>query len=141
MTEYVLDVSAVLTWCFDDETEMLGLPDSADTAETRMHVPALWPLELLNALLVAGRRGRLPIEDALEFLELVFTLPLAIEESPKSARFVGLLALAREQQLTVYDAAYLDLALRLGVPLATRDTALADAARRRNVALLAEAPR
>ena len=141
MSEYVLDVSAALTWCFDDEPEMLGLPDPADATETRMFVPALWPLELLNCLLVAGRRGRLPLEDALEFLELVFTLPLAVEEPPKSDQYVGLLALARDEHLTVYDAAYLDLALRLGVPLATRDTALVDAARRRHVALLVEAPR
>ena len=138
MTEYVLDVSAALTWCFDDEPEIVGLPDPSRAAETRMYVPALWPLELLNALLVADRRGRLPLESALEFLELVFTLPLAVEEPPKSGEYVGLLALAREQNLTVYDAAYLDLALRLGVPLATCDKALADAARRRNVALLAE---
>lgn len=139
MTEYVLDVSAALTWCFEDEPEMLGLPDPAVVETTRLWVPSLWPLELLNALLVAGRRGRLATEDALEFLELVFTLPLEVEAPPEAARYVGLLDLARTQSLSVYDATYLELAHRLGVPLATRDAALITAAQRLGVAVLGEA--
>ena len=123
---FVLDASVTASWCFDDEAAQ-----GADAAMDRLPsdhavVPALWWFEIRNILVVNERRGRIQLADADMFLNDLARLPIRIERDP-SERLV--VALARKHQLSAYDAAYLDLAVRLTVPIATLDRALADAAR------------
>lgn len=134
---FVVDASVALAWCFGDEDSVV-----AEQALERLNteeaiVPALWPLEVTNGLLTAERRGRLDRPDAARALVLVSSLPIAIDPLERRRTFESTCRLARAHGLTSYDAAYLDLAARLGVPLATLDTGLADAAAAEGVELMA----
>ena len=98
---------------------------------TNALVPATWPLEVSNALLVAERRGRLSQVDIVHFLSFLWQLPIEVEvkqtgQLPEES--LAVLALARLYQLSVYDAAYLHLAKYHNCPLATNDEALRRAA-------------
>ena len=121
---FVVDNSVVVAWCFADQANPYTDAVLDSLAHRKAVVPAIWPLELGNVLAVAERKRRLDEAGISRFVELVSRLPLEVEaESP--ARMLGeVLALAREYQLSTYDASYLDLAMRLGLPLATRDAAL-----------------
>ena len=88
-------------------------------------VPALWWFEVRNILIVNERRGRIESADSDMFLNDLARLPIRIERGPDERLVVGL---ARKHRLTAYDAAYLDLAVRMTAPMATLDRALADAA-------------
>jgi predicted nucleic acid-binding protein len=92
-------------------------------------VPTLWPLEVLNAFLSAERRRRIVPADTRRFLALVAELPIVVATSEDVVRWSALADLARRHRLTAYDAAYLDLSLQLGLPLATLDDALRAAAK------------
>ena len=96
-------------------------------------VPALWWFEIRNILVVNERRGRIDSADSDVFLNDLARLPIRIE-SDSNERLV--VALARTHRLTAYDAAYLDLAVRLTAPIATLDRALADAARAEGLELV-----
>lgn len=128
MTGFVLDASVAVAWCFDDESTPAawGLLDRL-RAE-RGHVPALWELEIANILVGAERRRRITQARAVEFLAILGDLDIRVDPDVPGRAFRDILPLAREQRLTTYDAAYLELAMRLGVPLATKDRALARAA-------------
>ena len=137
-----LDASVTLAWVFEDEgADVEGAPaPSSDSALTRLLredalVPVIWPLEVANALLVGERRGRLTRGDAQRFIQLLAALPIEVDAETPRRSFGDILPLAREQALSTYDAAYLELALRLGAPLATRDAALAHAAEALGVTL------
>ncbi|MBI5116660.1 type II toxin-antitoxin system VapC family toxin, partial [Candidatus Poribacteria bacterium] len=93
-------------------------------------VPSIWPLEVGNILLVAERKKRLSEADVVRFLALLSNLPIMVEQESPERMLKEIVALAREQRLTTYDASYLDLAMSLGLPIATRDTSLARAARK-----------
>ena len=123
---FVLDTSAAATWCFPDEQAR-----AADRAFDRLTteeavVPHLWWFEIRNVLIVNERRGRLTAADTTAFLRDLGRLPIRVDANP-GERLV--LALARKHGLTVYDAAYLELAVRLGAPVASLDRALNAAAR------------
>ena len=135
LSAFVLDASVTLGWCFEDEgSEAVAALERARTAA--VHVPAVWPLEIANALVVAGRRKRISEAEAARFLELVAALPIDIEPPPQLGQLPMLLALARAHGISAYDASYLDLALRRGAPLATLDAGLAAAAVAAGVELL-----
>jgi predicted nucleic acid-binding protein len=91
-------------------------------------VPGLWPLEVANALLVGERRSRATEANVTTFLRLLAALPIALDDDTASRAWQHSLHLARSHRLSVYDAAYLELALRQGLPLATLDDRLAAAA-------------
>ena len=95
-------------------------------------VPALWWFEVRNGLVVNERRNRVTEIETTGFLQRLSNTDLTIDSSPDEG---ALMALCRKHRLTVYDAAYLELALREQLPLATLDTALAAAARREGVAV------
>ena len=99
-------------------------------------VPALWPLETANALLVLVRRGKLTEEDRQDALSALAELCVELDHEMGLLAFTRLSELAAEQRLSVYDAAYLELALRSKLPLACKDGPLSEAARRRGVKLL-----
>jgi predicted nucleic acid-binding protein len=98
-------------------------------------VPALWWFEIRNSLVVAERRGRVDASQSAEILAQLEALPVRYDREPESE---AVLALARAHRLTVYDAAYLELALRLGATLATLDGQLARAAQAAKVPLLGQ---
>ncbi len=132
---FVLDASVAVCWAFDDEdhpTADLAL-ERVRTDEAR--VPSLWWFEVRNTLIVSERRGRLTERDTATFLHGLARLRITVDRSPEQ---VDVLALARQRGLTVYDAAYLELARRESEPLATLDVALAIAARAERVPLLGE---
>lgn len=136
MPAFVVDSSVALAWCFRDETtpETSRLLDIAGTEGAA--VPNLFHLETTNVLLVAERRGRMSAADTADQIALLGSLPLAIDPHTAEEAAHATLSLARIHRLTAYDAAYLELALRRRLPLATRDAALAAAAMAAGVAVL-----
>jgi predicted nucleic acid-binding protein len=135
MADFVVDNSVVMSWCFTDEEN-----DYADSVLTALEtmtaaVPAIWPLEVANVLLVAERRKRLATSDSIRFLELLRELPIEVIQEAPQRMTSEIMLLAREQQLSSYDASYLDLATRKGLPLASADTRLRKAAEHSGVAL------
>lgn len=137
MTAFVLDASVAVAWCFDDESTPAAwaLLDRLRTAPG--HVPTLWALEIGNILLGAERRRRITRARTTEFLEILGALDIRADADVQPRALWVVLPLAREQDLTAYDASYLELAMRLGLPLATKDRALARAATKLRVDVLA----
>lgn len=131
MSTFVLDCSVTMAWLFQDEagpnTDQL-LKELRDDDGNAI-VPNLWRLELGNTLTQAERRGRITAAQLTTVLELVRGLPIATDAETDSRAFREILNLARTTSLTTYDASYLELAMRHGVPLATLDKALIRAAR------------
>jgi len=128
MTGFVLDASLAVAWCFDDESTPAAwaLLDGLRTAPG--YVPAVWELEIGNILLAAEKRRRITQARAVEFLGILGELDIRVDPDLPGRGFRDVLPLAREQRLTTYDVSYLELAMRLGLPLATKDSALARAA-------------
>lgn len=132
---FVVDCSVTASWLFADERDQWG-QDLLASLQTREAVaPALWVLETANVLLVAERRGRLSRAEAVYASQLLLRLPILVEDSEARA-LEEILALGQQTGLSAYDAVYLDLAQRSGLPLATRDAALREAARTLGVPLL-----
>jgi len=137
MARLVPDSSITLTWCFEDEAtawsdSVLAQLKAGDEAI----VPAHWPAEVANALLIGIRRGRVGRERVNRFFEDLRALPIRVDPASAEGAFGPAFALAEQFGLTVYDAAYLELAIRHGIPLATRDDDLRRAARAARVPLL-----
>ncbi|MDD3581612.1 MAG: type II toxin-antitoxin system VapC family toxin [Desulfobacca sp.] len=131
----VLDASVSLAWAFEDEGNTYTDLVLESLAEAKAFVPTIWPLEVGNALLVAERRGRLNQAATVQFLALLWQLPIVVE-AERTERLLGeTLALARVHHLSAYDATYLYLAMRHGFPLATTDEVLLQAASRAGVPL------
>jgi predicted nucleic acid-binding protein len=134
--DFVVDTSVVMSWCFQDETSPLADFVLDSLVKATAFVPAVWPLEIGNVLLVAERRRRLNEAGTSRFLALLAELPIVVEQEPPERMFKEILALAREHKLSSYDASYLDLAMRKGLALATLDQDLTAAARRSRVPLI-----
>jgi predicted nucleic acid-binding protein len=132
LSGFVLDASVTLGWAFRDEASEAGFALLEALRTETAHVPAIWPAEIANVLLQAERRRRLNPAEVARFCTLLEGLPITV--APATPPPAGLIALARRHGLTAYDAAYLDLALRRAVPLATRDATLARAAQEAGVA-------
>ena len=132
---FVLDASVAACWAFEDEDHPVAALalERVRTDEARM--PSLWWFEVRNTLIVNERRGRLTESDTAAFLRGLARLGVTVDRSPDEA---DVLMLARRRGLTVYDAAYLELARRERLPLATLDAALAKAARAERAPLLGE---
>jgi predicted nucleic acid-binding protein len=121
------------------------LQDDATTAGDRVlerladeaaSVPAIWHLEIANVLALSERRGRITPANTSEFIALLETLVIVIDEETPSRALGRVLDLARAERLTAYDAAYLELAMRLAIPLASKDADLCDAAEHLGVGVL-----
>lgn len=126
----VLDASVALAWCFADEGGAYADRVLDHLEQDEAWVPALWSLEVANALLAAERRGRMEAAAALRAMALLLALPIAVDPAERTRDFRATYRLARTHALSAYDAAYLELALRLGVPLVTLDAALREAGER-----------
>ncbi len=134
---FVLDCSVTMTWLFEhdatDETdELLGKLAGPEKALVAQH----WVLEVANVLLSAERfKKKTPAETAL-YLNLLSKLAIESDVQTEQHATTTTLALGRKHQLSSYDAAYLELAMRLGLPLATLDKQLRKAAQAEGVAVL-----
>jgi predicted nucleic acid-binding protein len=137
MALFVLDASAALAWCFEDEANNWtdGLLERLRQGD-RIVVPAHWPTEILNGLLVASRRKRIKSNQPALYWDELARLPIEAEFALNSVQAKTILALSEKHDLTVYDAAYLELAHRRQLPLGTLDTDLRKAAQVEGVALV-----
>jgi predicted nucleic acid-binding protein len=137
MPGFVADASATLPWCFAEEatTATEALLDRLRTGETAV-VPAHWPTEVVNGLIMAVRRSRIDLERITRFARDLAALPIRIEPAHSPAIWSALIRVADEHHLTAYDAAYLELAQRTGLPLATLDDDLRKAALAAGVTLV-----
>ena len=136
MKKFVLDNSVVMSWCFEDEKTAYCRKILECMTEARSIVPSLWPFELANVLLMAEKKKRLSPAKVHQFLRYLEKLPIDIDQTSVSELVEGCLDIARHHDLTAYDAAYLFLAVREQIPLATFDTALIKAARKLNIEIL-----
>lgn len=134
MTRLVIDASSTLAWCFEDEDGSASDALIDRIAADGATVPAHWSLEVANALIMGERRNRITPADCAAFVVMLEDLPISTDQSTGMRALRETMSLTRELGLTSYDAAYLDLAMRLGLPLATADRKLADAADRTGVA-------
>ena len=132
---FVIDNSVIMGWCFEDEEDDYADAALECLATGEALAPAVWPLEVGNVLLAAERKKRLNRAAIIRFLELLGALPIRVEQESPDRMFKEIVSLAWEQNLSTYDASYLDLAMRRGIPIATRDTALAEAARQCGIPL------
>jgi len=133
---FVLDCSVTMAWAFDDEDVPRAAAMRDRLGEDLAVAPAIWALEVGNALLVAERRKRISRAESARFVEILRALPIDVGAAPFLGTLGSLLSLARQTGVSVYDACYLDLAAAHGLPLATLDKALERAARQIGVALL-----
>jgi predicted nucleic acid-binding protein len=129
LTRFVLDASVTMAWCFEDETTPYSeaVLDALVRGATA-RVPAIWPFEVLNVVLGATRRTRLSPANARTFLAELRAFPILVDPTETAHVFHLVRTNAEHYHLTAYDAAYLELALREGLPLATLDRGLRDAA-------------
>ena len=129
MSRFVLDNTVTMAWCFTEEateytkTLLIRLSDLSDSAV----VPALWLYEVVNVVELAVRKGSIPKEKAIGFLESLEDLPIQVENQSRTLVFGPVRTVAGQYQLTAYDAAYLELAIRHKLPIASLDKALARA--------------
>ncbi len=127
MTAFVLDNSVVSGWLVASQATAYSEAIAGRLERDTAAAPSLLRLEYSNVLRTACKRGRLIASRAQALLEQLAALPIETDNSPVDAAMV--LALALRYDLSCYDAAYLELALRLQLPIATQDAALAEAAR------------
>lgn len=132
----VLDCSATMAWAFEDELDSHAIALLERLKKGEAHVPCIWPLEVCNSLLVSERKKRLTESDSAYFFNLLTTLDIRVDTLSVVTTFSSIPILAREHKLSSYDAAYLELAMREGLPLATRDDRLKTAAQRAGLALV-----
>lgn len=125
---FVLDGSVALAWLFQDEQDPYADAIIARLPGLEMAVPRLWHLEVANVLLFGERRGRCSPADTMQWLGYLAGLPIVMDGETESRAWSDTLSLARQHALTAYDAAYLELAMRRGLPLATLDAKLKGAA-------------
>ena len=132
---FVLDASVAATWLMPDEADSRAETAFALLPESGAVAPGLWWFEIRNIFLTNERRGRLDGGQASRALALLEALPIALDHAANGS---ALLTLAREHKLTAYDAAYLELAQRENIALATLDEALARAARATGVPVVGD---
>jgi predicted nucleic acid-binding protein len=126
--EFVLDCSVTVAWFFEDEADAYAEAVEDSLATAQAVVPVLWPLEVANALVVGERRKRTTAARVTAFLTLLKSLPVTVDDETVARAWQECLHLARSHNLSAYDAAYLELALRRGLPLASLDDRLKAAA-------------
>jgi predicted nucleic acid-binding protein len=136
MSGFVLDCSIAVAWCFDDEAS-----DNCDALLEKIKeegaiVPTIWHLELGNVMIQAERRGRISSAEISNRLELLALLPINTDHDMQGRALREVLMLARAERLTTYDAAYLELAIRQRLPLASKDKRLRSAAINQGVHIL-----
>jgi predicted nucleic acid-binding protein len=134
---FVLDCSVALSWFFAGEATPAtdALLDELNRKATAV-VAQHWALEVGNTLLMGERRKRCSAADSAHFLAILGSLPIETDPETGLHATATTLALARSHHLTLYDGAYLELAMRRNLPLATLDKELRSAAKKLGVRCL-----
>lgn len=132
----VVDASMTMAWIFEDERNPVADQAWSLVEERGAEVPSLWPLEVANALRTAVRRGRCDEGFVDRSLTGLGALPIAVDPQTAARAWNDIRELSRAEGLTIYDAAYLELAIRRNAVLASADRALVDAGRRRGLEVL-----
>ena len=130
---FVLDCSITMAWCFEDEST-----DKTDAfLESLNHataiVPTIWPLEVANVLRLSKRKNRITEVQAANFIDALASLPIVVDQSTSSKAMHSIFTIAGETGLTIYNAAYLELAMREKIPLLTLDKPLIKAAHQMSI--------
>jgi len=136
MSAVVLDASSALTWCFEDEADQGSDQLFTQVQNAGAVVPPVWHLEIANLLLSSERHRRITQAESQAYLALLQRLPISTDIAAAERGRLDVFHLAREHGLSVYDASYLDLAMRRQLPLATLDQDLQRAARATGVSLI-----
>ena len=131
---FVVDNSMMVAWMIRRQSDRDSRNALERTRREAVHAPSVWPLEFLNTLLMLERRALLVAHEVQGILTRANRLQVHVEPAP--AGNDALLRLARDTRLSIYDASYLELAQRRGLPLATRDRAMTLAAQRVGIALV-----
>ncbi len=137
LKEFVLDGSVTMAWYFKDEINDYALAVRDGMIQSQAVVPSLWPLEVANTVVVGERRKRSTPAQALTWLGFLGSLPIVVDGETSTRAWGETLGLARAHNLSAYDAAYLELAMRRGLPLATLDEKLKAASSAVGVAIYA----
>ncbi len=134
--DFVLDCSVTMAWCFEDEVTDYSenILDCLQGSKAAV-VPSLWTLEVANVLLQAQRKKRIIKMKSIEFKDSLNLLPIQIDHTLGYKGMSSIMELAEETGLTIYDAAYLELALHHAIPIATLDLDLKKAARKMHIEL------
>lgn len=135
---FVLDASMTMSWCFANETTPYSQSVLTELLRSYAEVPALWLVEVTNVLAINERKKRITNTGSEEFLQTLAGLDIRIEPASQPTNGAALLSLTRRYGLTAYDAAYLELARRKSLPLATFDKDLIAAAPQEGVSLVSQ---
>lgn len=132
----IADISVVLAWLFDEKQTPVALELLNVIESEGLIVPILWWSELENGLLMAERRARRTADECSAFLALVRQLSIRTDDTPRYRLSDDILRLGRTHQLTACDAAYVELAIREAIPLATFDEAIRNCAPQARITVL-----
>jgi len=122
--EFILDCSVTMAWYFQDEGNAYAKAVRRSLSRVAAVVPGLWPLEVANILVLGERRQRSTEAEASKWLRYLQMLPIRVDDETAARAWSGILHIARSYDLSAYDASYLELAIRLGLPLASLDDQL-----------------
>lgn len=133
--DFVLDCTITMAWCFEDESSKETDAILESLQNLTACVPTIWPLEVANVLLSAKKNKRITEVQSSSFIDALSALPIVIDQSTSSRAMHTIFVLAVETDLTIYDAAYLELAAREKIPLLTLDKGLIKAAKKLHIPL------
>ncbi len=132
---FVLDCSVSMAWCFDDERTAYTDAILENFKNKTAVVPTLWPLEVANVLLLSKRKKRITEIQSANFIDALSALPIVIDPSTSAKAMHSIFVIASQYELTIYDATYLELAIREEIPLLTLDKGLQNAAKKCHVSV------
>jgi predicted nucleic acid-binding protein len=128
LTGIVIDASVTLSWCFPDEQTPMALAVLGRLKSEQAIVPAFWSVEVLNALLLGERKGRITSDQTKAFFHALRVLDPVLDDASLEQVAGPIQMICRSHRLTPYDALYVELAIRSGYPLATLDQPQREAA-------------
>ena len=131
--DFVLDCSITMAWCFEDESTEYSDAILESLNHSTAVVPTIWPLEVANVLLMAKKHKRITEVQSSSFIDALSILPIIVDPSTTSRAMHSIFMLASQAGLTIYDAAYLELAIREKIPLLTLDKDLIKAAKKLHI--------
>jgi predicted nucleic acid-binding protein len=135
LSSFVLDCSITMAWFFKDEADVLSNAILEQLTKDTAWVPTIWKLEVANAFLMAENKKRISSAEIAQAMIEIKLLPIEVDKEEPDSEV--LLNLARRYNLSVYDATYLDLAIRRDLALASKDNKLISAAKKCGVQLSA----
>lgn len=131
--EFVLDCSITMAWCFEDENTEYSNSILEELNHVKAIVPTIWSLEVANVLLLAKKNKRITEVQSSSFIDALSVLPITVDTTTSIRAMHSIFSLASQLGLTIYDAAYLELAVREQIPLVTLDKQLVKAAKELNL--------